>query len=185
MHQASKRLSIVVQKNGKADIQKLASRQHDEVKSSLRFTDPEEIARQALRVITPNSLPQTPRRDHTKTAKRACCWKPYKRHISTTCSHAMLLDPQKLQAPPDTLLPRKSLDLIRLIHGSNPYPARGYPDTVRRWRPFARRLLITRRPPGVLILVRKPWAFLRWRRLGWKVRFILNLFKNSGEDQLV
>jgi hypothetical protein len=47
-----------------------------------------------------------------------------------------------------------------------------YPETVRRRRPFARRRLSTRRPPGVLILTRKPCVFLRCRLFGWKVRFI-------------
>jgi len=46
------------------------------------------------------------------------------------------------------------------------------PDVVRpqaesRFRPFRRRLAITRRPPTVAIRLRKPWRRLRTNLLGW------------------
>src|SRR5216683_7728628 len=43
--------------------------------------------------------------------------------------------------------------------------------TVRRLRPFARRRLRTRRPFFVLMRTRNPCVRLRWRVLGWNVRF--------------
>lgn len=43
-------------------------------------------------------------------------------------------------------------------------------------RPRARRARMTLRPPGVAIRVRKPWRRARTRLLGWKVRFIGQLF---------
>lgn len=45
-------------------------------------------------------------------------------------------------------------------------------QTLRRLRPLRRRRLITVRPPGVLIRLRKPCLFLRFRLWGWNVRFI-------------
>ena len=54
---------------------------------------------------------------------------------------------------------------------------------VSRARPFARRALITRRPPRVRILARKPWVRARFSRLGWKVLFMAgsrDLFGYSG-----
>ena len=41
------------------------------------------------------------------------------------------------------------------------------------FRPFARRRLITSRPPLVAILARKPWVLLRLITLGWNVLFIV------------
>ena len=43
--------------------------------------------------------------------------------------------------------------------------------TVRRFRPFARRRLSTRRPFLVLMRTRNPWVRLRCRLFGWNVRF--------------
>ena len=43
--------------------------------------------------------------------------------------------------------------------------------TVSRLRPLARRRLSTRRPFLLLIRTRNPWVRLRWRLLGWNVRF--------------
>ena len=54
-------------------------------------------------------------------------------------------------------------------------PARCYDDeTVRRFRPFARRRFNTRRPFFVAILTRKPWVRRRRRLFGWKVRFMMS-----------
>ena len=49
-------------------------------------------------------------------------------------------------------------------------PAGGHTD--RRWRPFARRDLMTARPALVDIRLRKPCVLARLRTLGWYVRFI-------------
>jgi hypothetical protein len=43
---------------------------------------------------------------------------------------------------------------------------------VRRMRPFARRALRTFRPFRVALRARNPWLRARFRRLGWKVRFM-------------
>jgi len=40
-------------------------------------------------------------------------------------------------------------------------------------RPLALRLFITRRPPLVAILARKPWVLFILRTLGWNVRFMI------------
>ena len=47
-------------------------------------------------------------------------------------------------------------------------------QTVRLLRPFARRRAMTLRPFLVAMRFRKPWTRLRWRFLGWKVRFIFH-----------
>ena len=46
-------------------------------------------------------------------------------------------------------------------------------ETVRRLRPLARRRFSTSRPFFVAMRVRKPCVFLRRRRLGWNVRFMI------------
>ena len=52
--------------------------------------------------------------------------------------------------------------------------SRRYDDeTVSRLRPLARRRLSTSRPFLVAIRVRKPCVLARWRRFGWKVRFMI------------
>jgi len=45
---------------------------------------------------------------------------------------------------------------------------------VSRARPFARRAPKTLRPLRVAFRARKPWVRARLRRLGWKVRFMLD-----------
>ena len=45
-------------------------------------------------------------------------------------------------------------------------------QTLRRLRPLARRALRTLRPPLVAMRARKPWVRLRFRLLGWNVRFM-------------
>jgi len=45
-------------------------------------------------------------------------------------------------------------------------------QTLRRLRPFARRALMTRRPPGVFMRARKPWVRTRLILLGWYVLFM-------------
>jgi hypothetical protein len=45
--------------------------------------------------------------------------------------------------------------------------------TVRRWRPLARRRLITFWPSAVLMRFRKPWHVFRLLRFGWYVRFMV------------
>jgi len=50
---------------------------------------------------------------------------------------------------------------------------------VKRRRPFARRRLRTRRPPGVLIRFRNPWVRLRRIRLGWYVTDMIGSLKNG------
>jgi len=40
-------------------------------------------------------------------------------------------------------------------------------------RPLALRRLITKRPPLVAILARKPWVLFILRTLGWNVRFMM------------
>jgi hypothetical protein len=47
-------------------------------------------------------------------------------------------------------------------------------ETVSRLRPLARRRFSTRRPFLVAIRVRNPCVFARWRRFGWKVRFMMS-----------
>ena len=47
-------------------------------------------------------------------------------------------------------------------------------QTVRLLRPLARRRAMTLRPFLVAMRFRKPWTRLRWRFLGWKVRFIFH-----------
>jgi hypothetical protein len=47
-------------------------------------------------------------------------------------------------------------------------------ETVRRFRPFARRRFNTRRPFFVAILTRKPWVRRRRRLFGWNVRFMMS-----------
>jgi len=56
--------------------------------------------------------------------------------------------------------------------------------TVRRLRPFARRRLRTRRPFFVLMRTRNPCVRLRWRVLGWNVRFpfMLSISLRSGNE---
>mgnify|MGYP006911140979 FL=1 len=40
-------------------------------------------------------------------------------------------------------------------------------------RPLALRLFMTKRPPFVAILARKPWVLFILRTLGWNVRFMI------------
>jgi hypothetical protein len=61
-----------------------------------------------------------------------------------------------------------------------PHAGRSPIYTVKRWRPFCRRALRTRRPPLVFILARKPCTRLRRRTLGCHVRFGITVPLQSG-----
>src|SRR5690348_7795987 len=50
--------------------------------------------------------------------------------------------------------------------------------TASRLRPFARRLLMTFRPPNVFMRARKPWVRARRTFEGWYVRFIAGLARD-------
>jgi hypothetical protein len=54
-------------------------------------------------------------------------------------------------------------------------------ETVRRFRPLARRRLITCRPFFVLMRTRNPWVRARRWRFGWKVRFMASFGPCSGQ----
>jgi len=49
----------------------------------------------------------------------------------------------------------------------------GSNQTLRRLRPLALRALRTLRPPRVAMRARNPWVRLRFRLLGWNVRFMV------------
>jgi hypothetical protein len=61
-----------------------------------------------------------------------------------------------------------------------PHAGRSPIYTDKRWRPFCRRALRTRRPPLVFILARKPCTRLRRRTLGCHVRFGIPIPLQSG-----
>jgi hypothetical protein len=75
---------------------------------------------------------------------------------------------KSVKAPRDTLMPDRricALGEVSLLLKSQPN------QTVRRWRPLARRRLITFWPSAVLMRFRNPWQVFRLLLFGWYVRF--------------
>jgi len=81
---------------------------------------------------------------------------------------------------------------LHVLAGGKPADRRTFyagDETVRRFRPFARRRFRTSRPFFVLMRTRKPCVRRRRRRLGWNVRFMisdpLSPEINGGETSMV
>src|SRR5438093_1337145 len=79
------------------------------------------------------------------------------------CVGAVMDEPERHRAGPATPGPGQGLEGRTIANA---------PDQAEsRFRPRARRSRSTARPPRVRIRIRKPWVFLRFRLLGWNVRF--------------
>lgn len=52
-------------------------------------------------------------------------------------------------------------------------------QAVSRWRPLARRRLISWRPLLVAMRERKPWLRFRFNTLGWNVLFMIDSLRRS------
>ena len=77
---------------------------------------------------------------------------------------------KSVREPRDTLIPDRRICAL----GEFSFLLKLRSDqTVRRWRPFARRLLITFWPSAVLMRFRNPWQVFRLLLFGWYVRFMV------------
>jgi hypothetical protein len=130
----AKRPAIVVQQNGKGGTKEFTPRQDDKIETAQRLVASEELAHLALRVIPSNRLPQAPRCHDTQPADRACIRSPDERHVPPTRPNSVLLNLQKLRAPPNALIACQCPGRVRLTDhgllpgdGQTPAPLRSSP----------------------------------------------------------
>jgi hypothetical protein len=150
-------------------IKQFATGDDDEVDRRVRswIEPPEHLSNQSFSTISSNSITELPGGDDAQTRPDRRTWGKQEREVAGGDPVTRIEDPLELFTPSHALKPGEPL---RRHRARLAYEL----ETVSRLRPLARRRLSTSRPFLVAIRVRKPCVFLRWRRLGWKVRFMIS-----------
>jgi hypothetical protein len=161
-------------------VKQLAPGDDNDIKTRRNLVTTENLSNQAFRSISLNRATQAPGSGDPQPANRQLVRQNEQSGEAAVNPGAPLVDLLKLGATADVLvspeishvsrnlpespyaLTRERVDLSRPAHSLL---------TVRRLRPFERRRLRTSRPFFVLMRTRNPCVRLRWRVLGWNVRF--------------
>jgi hypothetical protein len=154
---------------GEGSIEQFATGDDDEVDGDARLMvqPPEHFSNQSFRTISPNSVSKLPGGDDPEPGCGRGTRGEQEREVARRHPVGRIEDLLELFTSSYAL---PSGEPVRRHPASQAYEL----ETVRRLRPFARRRFSTSRPFFVAIRVRKPCVFLRRRRLGWKVRFMMS-----------
>lgn len=144
-------------KRSLARIEKPPPGHNNHVEARRNLVAPKHLSYQSFSTVSLDGAAELPRRGNPQSTYPAACGQEEQRAVATVEADPLCVDLLKL-GPAANPLVRPESQAYSLL-------------TVRRFRPFARRRLRTRRPFLVLIRTRKPWARTRWRVLGWNVRF--------------
>ena len=157
---------VIALESGEFSGEELAFGDKDDVEPGPRLVLTVDFSRPPLRAIAHDRTSQSPGRGHAEPAGREAGSKEEHGHETTTEFQTLLVDTLEIGAAPNTFVGAQGRPAARgLGHVRRQ-------ETVRRFRPFARRRFNTRRPFFVLMRSRKPWVLRRRLRFGWKVRFI-------------
>jgi hypothetical protein len=181
---------IVVLEAGVRCVEKLRTRNHDDVDTaqfSESLATPKNFSNQSFSSVSSDRVPQLSGGNHAEP--RGWTLTAGHQHGQKAAAYALtgVEDPLEFPSPPE---PPGLPELQRRHVGHRPISAARQDDeTLRRFRPLARRRLRTCRPFLVLIRTRNPWVFARRRRFGWNVRFMisgpLQRSDKSGETQMI
>lgn len=132
----------------------------------VRLLSPEDVAEHALGSIARDGIAHASRRDDAEAVTIERVGHGEQGQIPQRDAAASFLDRRELRA--NAQANRRGKSLRHAHHRARAAPTRGYDsdETVRRFRPLARRRLSTIRPFLVRIRTRKPWVRRRRRRLG-------------------
>ena len=143
-------------KGSQAGFKQLSPRHHDNIESWCDLVTTKNLSYQSFSAISPDSVTQLFRGRDAQTPDAPVVRQHEDRAISTVNPDALPVHLLKVRTAADPL--------------AGPQPCRRSTHysllTVRRLRPFARRLFSTRRPFFELIRTRNPWAFFRRRLFG-------------------
>ena len=165
---------VVAFKAGEICGEKLASGHDDDIEAGIGLVAAEQLAGETLGSVADNGPPEFPRRRDAESRptriRGGFASQHEHRHEAAVSLRTVLVDVLEVGPPPDSLMWLESLGHATLSRSRDnlarrPRP-RGRYDTVRRFRPLARRRFRTRRPFFVLMRSRKPCVFRRRLRLG-------------------
>src|ERR1700730_17105986 len=152
-------ISVVSFKNRQAGVEQFALGDDHDVKSRCDLVTTENLSYQTFSAIPHDRSAQLLCGGDAKATHRECIPSNKQCAVAAVNACALFVDLLKLDAAADPLEARK--------------PGHALPHSlliVSRFRPLARRRLITRRPFFVLMRTRNPCVFRRCRLFGWNVR---------------
>jgi len=161
--------TVVGFKCGERRIEHLAAWNDDDVDRRRGLVSAEQGPGQAFGAVAFDGIPQFAGGGNAESSGGSPILDDEQGHEAPVQFDACVVRPFELRATPDTLVPGKTFGHAggSLATRSPAYSS----ETVRRFRPLARRRARTMRPFLVDIRTRKPWVFARRRVLGWYVRF--------------
>ena len=119
--------TIVGFESRESNVGKLRPQQSNKVESRYALANPEDLAHQALRPVTPNRAPYSARCDDAQPAAVETVWKREQGQVAAPDAETLPLNAEELPAPPNPVVPRQCT-----IHAvaKTPRPAVA-PDTSR------------------------------------------------------
>ena len=148
-------MSVIGFKGGQAGFEQLSPRHHDDIEAGCDLVTTKNLSYESFSAISPDSVTQLFRGRDAQTPDAPVVRQHEDRAVSTVNPDALPVDLLKVRTAADPLAGPQACR--RSAHSLL---------TVRRLRPFARRLFSTRRPFFELIRTRNPCAFFRRRVFG-------------------
>ena len=99
--------TIVGFESRESSVGKLRPQQSNEVESWHALANPEDLAHQALRPVTPNRAPYSARCDDAQPAAVETVWKREQGQVAAPDAETLPLNAEELPAPPNPVVPRQ------------------------------------------------------------------------------
>jgi hypothetical protein len=156
-------------------LEQLVPRDHYHVHPELRgFRTTEDLSNQSFSSVSSDRVAELPGGHDAQPCSPRVVGSRQHRQISSFRSERQVEHALEFAPAPDPAVFREALGRHRQSLRGRRAPAAGYEEeTVRRFRPFARRRFRTWRPFLVAMRTRKPCVRLRRRRFGWNVTLIV------------
>ena len=170
---------------GVSGIEQFPARDDNDVERGPRVVNlTENLSNQSFSAISLNRIPELPRCHDAKPRRAGRAGRDDERQKTCVHPESRVENPLKLHPATEPLVGAEAMGpgrrrLLVLTHWLC-MTARGRgglvydEETVKRFRPLARRRFRTSRPFLVLIRTRNPWVRRRRRRFGWNVRFMIS-----------
>jgi hypothetical protein len=159
-------MSVIGFKGTQAGFEQLSPRHHDDIEAGCDLVTTKNLSYESFSAISPDGAAQFLRGRDPQAPDTLIVGQDEDRAESTTNPDSLAVDLFEVRTATNPLVRPQACRRTRFIPRS-PW-RRGIHSllTVRRLRPFARRLFSTRRPFFELILTRNPCAFFRRRVFG-------------------
>jgi len=170
--------SIIGFKGGQGDVEQGAFRDDDNIEPIRDLVATKHLSNQSFSSISVNRATELPGRRNPQPSHPKVVWKDEQSGVTAAGPDAPGVDLLVFDAAANAFVRAESHHQPAVSVEQQPSSREPGAEklpysllTVSRLRPFARRRFSTSRPFFVLIRTRNPWVFLRWRLLGWNVRF--------------